>query len=87
MEGTPRVGSTPAKQVRALASFLPIPDYFRVVRMNSAKSSLLVNQVEFSGLYSKEVMEMGLHRPSLEFSFEEQRARSNTFWGAFTLDQ
>jgi hypothetical protein len=55
--------------------------------MNSAKSSLLVNQVEFSGLYSKEVMEMGLHRPSLEFSFEEQRARSNTFWGAFTLDQ
>jgi Fungal specific transcription factor domain len=41
----------------------------------------------YSGQAIRIAVEMGLHKPSFGVSLEEQRVRTATFWGAFTLDQ
>lgn len=41
----------------------------------------------YSGQAIRLAVEMGLHKPSIGVSLEEQRVRTATFWGVFTLDQ
>ena len=41
----------------------------------------------YSGQAIRLAVEMGLHKPSIGVSPEEQRGRTATFWGVFTLNQ